>query len=822
MNGYIINTHPVWFANFVIKEKAHDQIVFWNKSARLPADAITKGTFLFHRLTGTKKIEGISVVSQIETLPLGEAWKKYQTSLGYESMEKLIDVSARMEGGTNLSGGESPILCIVLTGLFLCSLDITIDLPKLGIFFGTYPNLPTVGKLLSEMDTKKLLSRAAYQTSIYPDEMKQQEILKVTKNDINENAVSANEVLMATTVGDAPPAQQLGSSFEDKVRTLVESFKKSIPELQAKGYHIENEYWHKASQAFKTFWTGKIVGRKLKPGQDGELDDIDPIIRLLDANGRRSYEKPPGGGETEHFIQRVRESGDQYGLSYNITSDHGKLKIIGLEGVAKTMVTQQDWYAIFRELFANTALSQSLNEVFIATSVEAKVTAIDKLTQADRKSIIVKQKAVPLSAMLSLFDPMQYVQTVSLGQRKQIIEAFGLGRVDDRTYGSQVISTYELINRFNERFTTDLSTIQLSYFLYTKEGKTLWQTKDTEEPDASKNVAEKSIDTSLERPEESTILPLKLEPAMVNSTLSLPKELVSQMCSILNSRSHAIITGPVGTGKTTFAEEICKASQKNNFCNGYVLTTASSDWTTFDTIGGYMPTEQNKLRFEEGKFLEAIRQNKWLIIDEINRADIDKAFGQLFTVLSGQSVELPFKNTSGKSVSVNSTLDDRSFYDEATAAYKVGKNWRIIATMNIYDMNFLFEMSYAFMRRFAFIYMGLPENIDGVIKDWCVSRGLSEKTAMKLFALTSLAGRKFGPAITKDIVDYLQLRGDGENEIAEAIIGYVLPQLEGLDKDKIQVAWEQIVHIFEDSSIPSNKILPILQELTGIDLTPAK
>lgn len=119
MNGYILNTHPVWFAQFAENAKTQQPIVFWNKSANLPAGNVTKGTYLFHRLTGTRKIEGISVISLIETLPLGEAWKKYSTNLGYSSMQKLIEISSRMEGNTSLSSEESPILCMVLTGLFL-------------------------------------------------------------------------------------------------------------------------------------------------------------------------------------------------------------------------------------------------------------------------------------------------------------------------------------------------------------------------------------------------------------------------------------------------------------------------------------------------------------------------------------------------------------------------------------------------------------------------------------------------------------------------------------------------------------------------------
>ena len=44
-----------------------------------------------------------------------------------------------------------------------------------------------------------------------------------------------------------------------------------------------------------------------------------------------------------------------------------------------------------------------------------------------------------------------------------------------------------------------------------------------------------------------------------------------------------------------------------------------------------------------GLFVEAIESGRWLVIDELNRSNFDRAFGQLFTVLSGSAVVLPFK-----------------------------------------------------------------------------------------------------------------------------------------------------------------------------------
>ena len=83
-------------------------------------------------------------------------------------------------------------------------------------------------------------------------------------------------------------------------------------------------------------------------------------------------------------------------------------------------------------------------------------------------------------------------------------------------------------------------------------------------------------------------------------------------------------------------------------CTGYLPTTATTEWTTFETIGGFQPTADG-LIFRPGLFVDAIETGRWLVIDELNRSNFDRAFGQLFTVLSGQAVVLPFKRRAAAS-----------------------------------------------------------------------------------------------------------------------------------------------------------------------------
>ena len=266
--------------------------------------------------------------------------------------------------------------------------------------------------------------------------------------------------------------------------------------------------------------------------------------------------------------------------------------------------------------------------------------------------------------------------------------------------------------------------------------------------------------------------------------------------AIRADKRHIMLYGPPGTGKTELARYVASRLTPKT----YVLVTGSADWSSQDLIGGYQPLGDGKIGFVPGILLRNF--DRPFIIDEMNRCDIDKVLGPLFTVLSKGSTTLPYRVDVADPVSAQYQILGLYQPELPANVFSPAPDWRIIATINTVDKSSLYQMSYALSRRFAWIFLDAPTDLDGFIREYVssIDKKMSEQTSPCAIASIweAVNGvRRMGAAPFIDMIAHCLVTDNsfdfGGAPTGAAALAYldafrvhVLPMLDGTLKEELE------------------------------------
>lgn len=228
-------------------------------------------------------------------------------------------------------------------------------------------------------------------------------------------------------------------------------------------------------------------------------------------------------------------------------------------------------------------------------------------------------------------------------------------------------------------------------------------------------------------PPPETDAPLKPADDALAAELHIPREwLQEEVIDLLTEKRQVVFYGPPGTGKTYVAQQI--AGHLASAGGEFELVQFHPSYSYEDFFEGYRPTQADGgvgVSFELAKGpLRRMAENAQadpehpyvLIIDELNRGNVPKIFGELLFLLEYRDRHIPLQYS-----------PDEHF--------SLPRNLYIIATMNTADRSIAL-VDAALRRRFYFVpFMPAEEPVQGVLRRWLDAHGLDEEPARLLEAL---------------------------------------------------------------------------------------
>ena len=288
-----------------------------------------------------------------------------------------------------------------------------------------------------------------------------------------------------------------------------------------------------------------------------------------------------------------------------------------------------------------------------------------------------------------------------------------------------------------------------------------------------------------------------IAPGFTEAQLILDTRVRRMVRTAIASSRAVMLVGPPGTGKTALLREVIADIRREPTPHGFthkiaepLWQTPEEGWTTRELLGGETVVA-GTIRFRPGLVLDAISGDRWVVLDEANRADMDKIFGGMLTWLSGRSVTLGRASTEMDAPLVE--LGWNAGHPECTATgldalrgdpvpaltYLAGDDWRLLGTYNAVDAQRVFRFGQALGRRFARVpippmtpehFEQLVERLASDLPEWvrCV--------VTDLYSAHYASDRPLGPASFVAILGYVRAGSGAVEDPARALLaeGYLV------------------------------------------------
>lgn len=267
-------------------------------------------------------------------------------------------------------------------------------------------------------------------------------------------------------------------------------------------------------------------------------------------------------------------------------------------------------------------------------------------------------------------------------------------------------------------------------------------------------------------------------------------------------KKNIILQGAPGVGKTFCAKKIMYSLMNEKDDSRIEVVQFHQSYSYEDFVQGYRPNEEGKFNLKNGVFynlvIEACKESNraklakeepkkyGIIIDEINRGNLSKVFGELMMLIESDKRD--------KKWSLNLTYSDKPFY--------IPDNLYIIGAMNTADRS-LAMVDYALRRRFAFITLEPAFNNEKFKQYLIQNEKLDKSIVEELVNKYSNLNNYIMNSIGKDFVighSYFigqQLDNDNFEDIYKDIVKYeIKPLLEEYyydDDKKIREALDIIL-----------------------------